>query len=65
MPLYDKPTEMNYLLSGIGNAYFSGLTFAELWDCILVGGTGENIDTAILATIKLKEIQENAHTRNN
>jgi hypothetical protein len=45
-----------YICSSIGNAYFSGLTFSELWDCVLLSTGREELDAAIEITIKLKEI---------
>jgi hypothetical protein len=49
-------TDYNYITSAIGNAFFSGLSFSELWECILVSRSREDLDTAVESTIKLKEI---------
>ena len=51
-----KITDYNYIGSAIGNAYFSGLTFSELWDCIYISSSREQLDAAVSATIKLKEL---------
>jgi hypothetical protein len=46
-----------YIGSSVGNAYFSGLTFSELWSCVKLSSNREELDAAIELTIKLKEIQ--------
>jgi hypothetical protein len=51
-------TDYNYVLSSVGNAYFSGLTFEELWQCISISETREQLDASIDATIKLQELAE-------
>ena len=51
-------TDYNYITSSIGNAYFSGLAFSELWDCVSVSKTREELDTAVDITIKLKELND-------
>lgn len=53
----DDVDDFSYIGSSIGNAYFSGLTFAELWDCVSLSSSREDLDAAIDFTIKLKEIQ--------
>ena len=53
-----KITDYNYITSAIGNAYFSGLDFKELWDCVSISNTREELDTAVQATIKLHELIE-------
>jgi hypothetical protein len=52
----DQITDYNYVLSTVGNAYFSGLSFKELWDCVLLSENREQLDTAVDVSIKLKEI---------
>lgn len=49
-------TDWNYITSSIGNAFFSGLEFSELWDCVALSENREELDAAISATIQLKEI---------
>jgi hypothetical protein len=51
-----KITDYNHILSSIGNAYFSGLTFNDLWNCVLVSDNREELDVAISTSIKLKEM---------
>lgn len=51
-----KITDFNYIMSALGNAYFSGLTFSELWDCVAVSKTREEFDLAVETCIKLKEL---------
>ena len=52
----DEITDYNYITSTVGNAFFSGLSFSELWECVLVSSSREDLDTAVESTIKLKEI---------
>jgi hypothetical protein len=49
-------TDYNYVLSSVGNAYFSGLSFEELWYCMSYAKTREELDAAVSATIALKEL---------
>jgi hypothetical protein len=51
-----KITDFNYILSSIGNAYFSGLSLQELWTCIEHVATREELDIAVSTSIKMKEI---------
>lgn len=45
-----------YMGSAIGNAFFSGLTFEQLWDCTHLSSNREEFDEAVSATIRLNEI---------
>jgi hypothetical protein len=54
-----KITDYNYIGSAIGNAYFSGVSFNELWDCVFMSETPGELDAAISATIRLKELSNN------
>lgn len=56
-----KIQDYDYIGSSIGNAYFSEMTFSELWDCVSISSNREELDTAIEATIKLKEIYNGRH----
>lgn len=49
-------TDYNYIGSSIGNAYFSGLSFSQLWDCVSESETREQLDAAVSATIRLNEM---------
>lgn len=53
---YPEITDFNYITSSIGNAFFSGISLEELWSCISVSKSREELDEAVSATIKLKEI---------
>lgn len=53
-----KITDYNYIGSAIGNAFFSGVSFDELWNCVLMSSTPEELDAAVSATIKLKELSK-------
>ena len=58
--MIDEPpftiTDYNYISSSIGNAFFSGLTFEQLWECVAISETREQLDTAVSATIDLNNI---------
>ena len=54
-------TDYNYIGSTIGNAFYSGLSFEELWSCVMLSSTREELDATIDITIKLKEIQNDGY----
>lgn len=58
--MIDEPpftiTDYNYISSSVGNAFFSGLTFEQLWECVAISETREQLDTAVSATINLINI---------
>lgn len=47
-----------YITSTLGNAYFSGVSFDQLWNCISISDTREDLDAAVDATIRLNAIGE-------
>ena len=49
-------TDYNYIGSAIGNAYFSGVSFEQLWDCVVMSQTREELDAEVTATIHLNEL---------
>lgn len=49
-------TDYNYIGSTIGNAYFSGVSFEQLWECVAMSQTREELDAAVTATINLNEL---------
>ena len=51
-------TDYNYIGSSVGNAFFSGLSFTQLWECVALSNNREELDAAVSATIKLTEIQK-------
>jgi hypothetical protein len=51
-----KITDYNYIGSSVGNAFFSGLTFEQLFSCMLLAETREELDAAISAQISLQEL---------
>ena len=51
-----KIDDYDFMGSSIGNAFFSGLSFEDLWQCVAMSKTKEDLDAAIEITIKLKEI---------
>ena len=55
-------SDYNYISSSIGNAFFSGISFEELWNCVIQSSSREELDAAVSATIRLNEIiQGNTH----
>jgi hypothetical protein len=48
--------DWDYIMSTLGNAYYSDLTFDEVWSCVNVSCTPEQFDAAVLITLRLKEI---------
>lgn len=57
-------SEYDYIVSRIGRAYFSGMDFDDLWDCLALAGDSEQLDAAIVSTIDLKEILKNEEGNN-
>ena len=51
-----KISDYDYIGSSIGNAFFSGVSFEQLWDCVLLSQTREELDAAVTATIRLNEL---------
>lgn len=51
-----KITDYNYITSAIGNAYFSGVSFDQLWNCVTISSSREELDTAVLATIRINDL---------
>ena len=51
-----KIEDYDYIGSSIGNAFFSGMSFQELWNCVSISKNMEELDTTIEITIKLKEM---------
>lgn len=49
-------TDYNYFGNTVGNACFSGLTIEQLFSCVLLSSTREELDAAVSAAISLKEI---------
>lgn len=56
-----KITDYNYIGSSIGNAYFSGVTFDQLWNCVAESQTREQLDAAVSITIELNKIVKGDH----
>ena len=48
--------DYDYIGSSIGYAYFSGVNFDELWNCVVMSESREQLDAAVDITIKLKEM---------
>jgi hypothetical protein len=49
-------SDYNYIGSSIGNAFFSGVSFDQLWECVFMSQTREELDAAVSATIRLNEM---------
>ena len=56
-------TDYNYITSAVGNAYFSGLTFDDLWGCISLSQNREELDEAVSAAIYLNELIEKGNIK--
>ena len=59
---YKDGEEVNEVLSTIGNAFFSGVSFDQLWDCITLTDDRAKLDAAIKATIDLNELVDSSRT---
>lgn len=53
---YKEISDYNYIGSSLGNAYFSGMTFDQLWSCVVLSENREQLDEAVSKTIKLNEM---------
>jgi len=51
-----KISDYNYIGSAIGNAYFSGVSFDQLWNCVAMSESREELDAAVSATIDLNQL---------
>jgi len=51
-----KITDYNYIGSSIGNAYFSGVTYDQLWNCVVLSSNREELDAAVSATINFNKL---------
>lgn len=49
-------SDYNYIGSAIGNAYFSGLSFDQLWSCVKESKNREQLDAAVLAMSRLIDL---------
>lgn len=49
-------TDFNVITSTLGNAFFSGLPFDKLWDCVIISENRDELDAAVSATIRLEEL---------
>lgn len=49
-------TDYNYIGSSIGNAFFSGLSFEQLWNCVALSENREQLDAAVSATITMNQL---------
>jgi hypothetical protein len=51
-------SDYNHIGSSIGNAFFSGVSFEQLWECVNMSQTREELDAAVSATIRLNELSQ-------
>lgn len=56
--LTPEVTPYAYFSSALGNALFSGLTVEEIWCIVSLCESEEQLDAAVSATIKLKELTD-------
>ena len=61
--VYKDGEEVNEVLSAVGNAFFSGVSFEQLWDCIGVADNREALDAAVTATIDLNEMVDKSRNQ--
>jgi hypothetical protein len=54
-------SDFDYILSAVGNAYFSKLTFDDLWQCVKLSETREELDVAIETLIQIRELIGEKH----
>lgn len=48
--------DWEFIMQSLANAYFSNLTFEELWNSVVLVDNREDLDVAIETAIKLNEI---------
>jgi hypothetical protein len=48
--------DWEFIMQSIANAYFSGLSFKELWNSVNITENREDFDVAVETAIKLNEI---------
>lgn len=51
-----KIDDFDYIASSLGNAYFSGVSFEQLWNCVQLSANREELDASVSASIRLAEI---------
>ncbi len=49
-------SDWNYIMSSLGNAYFSGVSFDQAWMAVTLSKNREEFDEAISAQILLNQI---------
>jgi hypothetical protein len=49
-------SDYNYIASSIGNAYFSGVSFEQLWNCVSISNNREELDATVSATILFNDL---------
>jgi hypothetical protein len=55
-----KPSEYDYARSALANGIANNLQVEDLWNALGVSKTGYELEAAITATIKLKELCDEA-----
>jgi hypothetical protein len=54
--------DYDYIGSAIGNAYYSGLSFEQLWNCVRISSNREQLDDAVSVTILLNQLVKKENT---
>jgi hypothetical protein len=54
-----KITDWNYIMSTVGNAYFSNVSFDQLWNTVCITNNREEFDAAISSLITLNDLSMN------
>lgn len=54
------PSQYDYARSALANGIVSGLGIEEIWEAICLAESGEQLDAALTASIRLSEILDEA-----
>lgn len=49
--------DYSFIGSSLGNAYFSNVSFEQLWSCVSLSTNREELDASIAATVRLIELE--------
>lgn len=52
-------SDYDYIGSAVGNAFFSGVPFSVLWECMSSANTREKLDANVSAAIEAQEWLDN------
>lgn len=49
-------SDFDYMMSSLGNAYFSNVSYESLWSAVILSDNREELDAAITATADLNDL---------